>query len=368
MLNSFSAQNFRQFTNLEVPRLGQVNLFVGRNNVGKSALLEALQIYFGRVSGRVLLEVGSTRGEIWDGSLRTVSQVSTGDIIRHLFKGHQLPKPGAAGIVIGPLDDSQIQLSVVAFQRFESPEGFAQLSPVDHKQISLFDDLESDAIPFFVAIEKGRTKRIFATDRPARLSRIQQSGIDEEDVFQIVPTKNLAARKIAAWWDSVNLTDLEEEVVQGLRIINKSIAGIGFVEDNSSSNSRIPLVRVQGQLERLPLSSMGDGVTRLFHIALALVNAKGGALLIDEFENGLHWSIQEKVWQTVFQLAARLNVQIFATTHSRDCVQAFNSAWEQHPEQGAYYRLEGDAEGEIRARPYTLETLSDSIETDVETR
>lgn len=113
---------------------------------------------------------------------------------------------------------------------------------------------------------------------------------------------------------------------------------------------------------------MGDGITRLFHIILALVNAKNGVLLVDEFENGLHWSVQEKVWETVFQLAERLDVQVFATTHSRDCVQAFQAAWERYPSQVAYYRMEADSQGEVQARRYSLDTLADSIATDVETR
>lgn len=77
-------------------------------------------------------------------------------------------------------------------------------------------------------------------------------------------------------------------------------------------------VKIEGIDEPLPLKSMGDGITRLFHIIVALVNARNGILLIDEFENGLHWSVQPKVWDIVFQLSEKLNVQVFATTHSHE--------------------------------------------------
>ena len=369
MLTSFLAQNFRQFTKLELPRLAQVNLFVGRNNVGKSALLEALQVYFSRASGQALMEILSVRAETWDGVVRGSDRPSVGDSVRHLFKGHQLPTVGEKGIVVGPMDNNaQLQLVAAAYQLFNNPDGTRQLLLVDANQVSLFDDFASDAVSYLVAVEGNKTRRIAAFDSPARRLRLLSNGIDELALFQLVPTKSLSPRTVAVWWDAINLTDLEEEVVGGLRVINNLITGVAFVEDTASRSSRIPLARLQGQSERLPLSSMGDGVTRLFHITLALVNAKGGALLIDEFENGLHWSIQEKVWKSIFQLAARLDVQVFATTHSRDCVQAFKAAWEENIGQGAYYRLEASPVGEVRARAYSLETLSDSIDSDIETR
>ncbi len=61
-------------------------------------------------------------------------------------------------------------------------------------------------------------------------------------------------------------------------------------------------------------------------MTLALVNSSNGFLLIDEFENGLHYSVLHKVWKLIFRLAKDLNVQVFATTHSHDCVTAFQAA------------------------------------------
>lgn len=110
---------------------------------------------------------------------------------------------------------------------------------------------------------------------------------------------------------------------------------------------------------------MGDGMTRLFNIIVALVNTQNGILLIDEFENGLHWSVQPKVWELVFYLAEKLNIQVFATTHSRDCIKGFDSAWNKYPLLGAFLRLD-DKDQLIRAVEYTSETLTDAIDMDVE--
>lgn len=176
--------------------------------------------------------------------------------------------------------------------------------------------------------------------------------------------------KLAALWDLISLTNLESEVISALKLIEPKISGVAFVEDitkGSRGDNRIPLVKIKDIDEPLPLKSMGDGMTRLFHIIVALVNARNGILLIDEFENGLHWTVQPKVWDIVFHLSERLNVQVFATTHSRDCVNGFDSAWNKYPSLGAFFRLEAK-DNVIKVTEYTSETLTDSLETDVEIR
>jgi predicted ATP-dependent endonuclease of OLD family len=89
----------------------------------------------------------------------------------------------------------------------------------------------------------------------------------------------------------------------------------------------------------VPLRSFGDSVNRLFGIVLSLVTAKDGLLLIDEVENGLHHSVQYDVWKTIFALAQRLNVQVLATSHSWDTIEAFQKAAGETPEDGVLVRL-----------------------------
>ncbi|MEC4816473.1 MAG: AAA family ATPase, partial [Scytonema sp. PMC 1069.18] len=189
--------------------------------------------------------------------------------------------------------------------------------------------------------------------------------------WQVVSADNIPNRKVAALWDLTSLTNLESEVISTLALIDNRVSGVAFVEDiskgRSGGDNRIPLVKMEGIDEPLPLKSMGDGMTRLFHIIVALVNARNGLLLVDEFENGLHWSIQPRVWDIVFQLSERLNVQVFATTHSRDCIKGFDSAWNKYPLLGAFFRLDAK-DNFVKVTEYTSETLADAIEMDVEVR
>ena len=109
-------------------------------------------------------------------------------------------------------------------------------------------------------------------------------------------------------------------------------------------------------------------MNRIFGIALALVNAKEGMLLIDEIDSGLHYSVQPDLWRMIFQVAARLNVQVFATTHSWDCVEAFQqAAMEDQQEEGLLIRLH-EQDGEMISTLFDERKLGIATRDDIEVR
>lgn len=375
MLESFQIKNFRLFQHIEVGKLGLVNLIVGKNNAGKSTFLEAVELYASNAASTVLLDLIESRQETWVSEAQPHSQNFIGNSVRHLFFGHRLPQIGEDGIYLGEVSSNiNLHISAAAYQNKNDDEGTL-------RKIRLSDVLDEDLsnVEIFLVAEEGeRTRRLFRLDssdlRSIRRisSRILYDRQESEFKYtwQIVPTENMPNRKLAALWDLTNLTSLESEVISALGLIDDRVTGVAFVEDiskGSGRDNRIPLVKIKGIDEPLPLKSMGDGMTRLFQIIVALVNAKDGLLLIDEFENGLHWTVQPKVWDIVFQLSERLNVQVFATTHSRDCIKGFDQAWNNYPALGAFFRLD-EKNGLIKATEYTSETLNDSIDMDVEVR
>ena len=115
------------------------------------------------------------------------------------------------------------------------------------------------------------------------------------------------------------------------------------------------------------MKSVGDGVNRLFGLALAHVNARDGFLLIDEIENGIHYSVQADLWRLIFQTASRLNVQVFATTHSYDCIKAFEQAASDHKEEGVLIRL-AKRNDEIVVAEFDEEELNIAVEAKIEVR
>ena len=111
---------------------------------------------------------------------------------------------------------------------------------------------------------------------------------------------------------------------------------------------------------------MGDGINRILTIILAMVNCENGYLLIDEFENGLHYSVQEKLWEIIFSLAEKLNIQVFATTHSSDTIRAFENIVNQNetvPLNGLLIKLENinDAIEATTFEPRELKVITDNL-------
>ncbi|CZY47144.1 chromosome segregation protein [Enterobacter hormaechei] len=372
MISSFKVQNFRLFEDVSIRKLSRVNLIVGKNNSGKSALLEALLLYFSKMSNNDLVDLIYARHENIGGRRSINSRSSAFNPIRHFFKDHKTPQLFEKGFALSsPVDSFEVKLA--AYVTEESPDNrFLRRLVTKEECEEQGLTPEVDDIFLIVQHSDGRVTRVMNINdelrdfrrRPSYLNRVNNT------LVQYVPTSGLTSSKASSLWDSISLTDLESEVVKGLQLIEPSTSGLTFVENDDGVRSlegRIPLVKVDGVDEPIPLKSLGDGMTRIFHVILSLVCAKDGVLIVDEFENGLHWSVQEGAWNIVFKLAKKLNVQVFTTSHSRDCVAAFEKSWRNVPEEGAFLRVYKE-NGYSQFKEYDLELLSDSVDTDVEVR
>jgi hypothetical protein len=141
--------------------------------------------------------------------------------------------------------------------------------------------------------------------------------------------------------------------------------------------SRLAMVVVAGEpmlhgdigIGRLvPLPVMGEGMVRLASLVLHIGNAPNGVVLVDEIENGLHHSILPKVWRAIGEVARQFNTQVFATTHSLECIVAAHRAFSESERYDfRLHRLERVNET-IRAVTYDQETLEAAIETGLEVR
>ena len=118
--------------------------------------------------------------------------------------------------------------------------------------------------------------------------------------------------KIASLWDNVALTRYEKFLNESLSLILGSrIEGVAVTGNGQRRNIRgFRQPRVVAKLPShpspVPLKSLGDGVTRMCGVALALANSHNGFLLIDEVENGIHQSVQQDFWRMVLQTAQEI--------------------------------------------------------------
>lgn len=92
-------------------------------------------------------------------------------------------------------------------------------------------------------------------------------------------------------------------------------------------------------------------MSRLLTLGLHLVITKGGFLLVDEIENGIHWSVKPKLWHFLVETARALNVQVVATTHSKDCLDGLAHLHRTYPalaEHVSVHRLEAGRDTSVR--------------------
>ncbi len=186
-----------------------------------------------------------------------------------------------------------------------------------------------------------------------------------------VAASGLTDEQAVKYWDAVTLTSAEEEVTSALRLIAPDVERLNFTSTPELPRNRAPIVKLRGQNTPIPLQNMGEGLNRMLGIALALAHARGGLALIDEFESGLHYSVLTDLWRLVFRLAKQLDIQVWATTHSWDCIQAFQRAAVADPdEEGMLFSLRVSQRdpGVVVAVPFSEEELSVATERDIEVR
>lgn len=392
ILNDLTIRNFRLLENFSVPKLGNVNLIVGKNNSGKSSVLEALRIFSAQGDLSLLGSIISGHDENLRSDIDFNANVddTTDYSYRHLFSGREYPRQDNVEIFIGNKEKSSyltIEHRFVYDQIIEETDASTtevirrrRRVPVS-KQDLFANDLE--VIQGLFISSKGTGKWLdLVGDSYARRMRPAANADANSIPCSFVPTRYVDMDALAEMWDKVALIEQGRFVVKALQTIESSVEGIAFVKKDVSrsgypsrdrSESRTAILKIAGIDRPVPLNSMGDGMLRVLQLILAIFPARGGFFVIDEFENGLHYAVQEKIWQLVFDLARELNIQVFATTHSWDCIDAFSSVASQSDGmEGMLFRvgrsIVGDTAGHTVATVFASDQLARLTKGDVELR
>ncbi len=365
-LPDLSIKGFRGIERLSIPRLGQVTLLAGRNGVGKTTVLDAVRVYAARGRPETLMGLLDNREEFNAAFDKDGDEILLPDVAA-LFHGRKLSTDFS--ISVGPRDATDrldIGISVTDALPDSQRKRFSDLSPngkmkvlkimFRNREWLLPLDIFPDEIRFSRGRGLGRWHRPFDEDQwpPAMECESLGPGL-------------LGNSDMARFWDRIALTDSENLPVQALRLIlGDAVERVAVIGQDRPRHRRV-IVRLQGNTEPIPLKSLGDSAVRLFGVALALANSRNGFLLIDEAENGIHYSVQRDFWRMVLRSAQEDNVQVLATTQSWDCVKGFARAATDEDAEGVLVRLERDGE-EMRAVEYSEAELGIAAEQEIEVR
>ena len=362
MYRSFTIKNFRCFDELTVEGMGRINLIAGKNNVGKTALLEALWVHSGAPNPNP-----SHRLDI----LRGLEPDTPNDFLGNLFHGFdqtlviELSALGDWGedprefhISFDNTPDSQITI-----ETFNANLAAKEQNPANPFQSSKIIKTEYSFEDAGGVITKGRISKKSVS--PGLLDTVVEWLIEEGTP----PRETAPSCLLIAGNNGMNVADVSRysqlevdgrhgEVLGILKEIEPSLNSLAV-----AATGREPGIYANMGMQRLvPLQLLGGGMSRILSLALAIAIAPGGMVLVDEIENGIHYTVMEKVWKAIGAFARNYDVQLFATTHSRECVYYAHRAFEaDEEEEMRFFRIDR-ARGKLRTVMYDKEMREAAFE------
>ena len=376
MYSSFHVKNFRGFKDLLLNDFANVNLIAGRNNTGKTALLEAILTYTGEYDASRLLRAPVPR--YYRARVLGFMEIYAGDTGSALWKTlfHNQVTDAKIRFYGGIDDDPQLrQTQIFSDGESDGEEDGLEISVVNIDELSsdsrlmrfvTDEDLFEELVPStkFLQFQSGREKPVHLAWSRRFYRDVRKPSLRYPAIF--IPSSEMMPRhEVTGRFSELLIERRSESLLQVMKVFEPRLQALTLIGEPAN---------IYGDLkdseQLLPISSMGEGLRRIASLMLAIGTTEGGIVLIDEIENGLHYSIQNAVWSSIAETARKYNVQIFATTHSLEMIKAANEVFKERERNDfRLYRLDRETEDkEVRCVVYDKETLEAAIEVGFEVR
>ena len=348
MFKKLEVYHFRGIKEAVIDNLGQVNLFWGKNNCGKSSLLDALFLVSGMSNPMLPLTINQ---------IRQYGNVSP-DGLKVNFYGFDTLSP----IRIVATDGEQRELTIEAEETGAtevdtSGSGDGSLTSTVPTSYGLrlrfsMNGGQHESSLFFDPL-KGteQAKRTIDTSYEERLKCIYLSP-KYDFLASVQGLTNILQNKD------------EKFIIDGLRLIEPSVKDFVFTGGEM-------LVDV-GASKRLPVNVMGDGARKIVSLLTTIYDCANGLLLVDELSNGFHYSVMPSLWKVVAYAARKNNTQVFATTHDIDSIKGLRTMALTEPEgkglSVSAYKLQRSADGVLTPYRYSVEGMDYAFEQEMEIR
>ncbi len=344
MFTKIEIERYRGIRHASIEDFKRINLFFGKNNCGKSTLLESLFLASGISNPLLPIQVNSVRGynktRLKDLKLDFYNLDSSQPI--HI----RMENEEKRDLIINLLEQGQNNVSLNSgdtdiLSNVEERSYLLKLDfKINEKQFKsslLFDPANSNDVIRFVSKEYVESlKCTYLSPKYDFNSSIQ--GL-----------KNILQNKD------------EHFIVDGLKIIEPGVKDFIYTDKEM-------LVDV-GLAKRIPVNLMGDGARKIVSLLTAIYDCKDGALLVDEISNGFHYSVMCNLWKVLIDAAIRNNTQLFVTTHDVDSIKGLrDAALAEYSDIVAAFKLLKTSDDELKAYHYSLESLDYSINQEIEVR
>lgn len=348
MYKSFSIRRFKLFSNFRIEGFQRVNLITGRNNTGKTALLEALFIHSGAVNVSLPFNIEGFRGvSQFEGGL----EVAFADLFSDFDTAQAIELEATDKLDIGRMCILKIVQAPITLEQPLPQEALAAHGQA--LQLAFIDPSQPKPISTRATIENGKL-RIEPLPIPPLYQGVfisTRSATDHDNT----------AKRLS---EVIKIPGEEERFVRALKVIEPSIRAIRLL----SHGGVLMLHADIGMNKFLPLAYVGEGMGRLSSILASIAASRNGVVFIDEFENGFHYAILPPVWNAISEFAEKFNTQVFATTHSEECIRAAHSIFSSREYAFRLFRLFRAPNGSVQASVFDKEALEAALKSGLETR
>ena len=345
MITKIKIQNFKLFKSLYLKDLPQILIIGGKNNSGKTSVLEAMYLSLSFNFGYLFWKGLSTYKSLW---------------FRSAFHSLNPNHP----ITFEYTCDNSLKRKVQFKTSFalihhsaSSSEGQTVSTPISEGvNISYWPDLKKTPHKSLLYMDN---KNLFWYDKP------NFSSFADTRVFlssSLPPTPEEIARDYSQLMFESNVDSVK--LLEALQTLEPKLSSLSIALPDGK-----PMIYGNTGSDKIPLHLMGEGMNRLAAIFLHIYKAKNGIVLIDELENGFHYSELSSVWEKIATLAKANNTQIIATTHSRELIAgAVEGIPEKLKNHFQYRRIEKDKASDFKSVSYDLDSLKVTLDADLAIR
>lgn len=374
MIRSLTIDNFRGFDHFELHDLGRVNLIVGTNNSGKTSVLEAVDLASANGEVSVLSRIHLRRSEDLEEERDPRMSRRRFIDVRRLFRGHSLDVGNSFQLVAK--SDDTIHTMSAEVRHISIRDVPSNVIPATSD--GEFEGVVSRILELNWMPSPGKVLAELAPNgavplESIRYNRTAKETPGAESNIRFVSANSLTPDEAIELFARVQLRPQEQFVYESLRIIEPGIQRLGIQIERLKGRGLSGLrggfsVLLSDFPEPIPIGSMGEGIWRLLALALCLARAENGILLIDEIDTGLHYSVMEKMWRLVTETAKRLNVQVFATSHSRDCYESLAAVCRESVTDNSEVTIQRIERGKKRSVAFSEREIVIAAERGIEVR